>query len=165
MAETKLQLFKPNDIVVGIKDKKEKIVFDMNAVLEIEKVYGSIDTVFKMLFTQTTDNHVVKVNGIVADINTITVDDKPLIQHLQAEDASSKATIKDTINLLWIGLLHNHAKRDEDGEIISCDLPKSDIRESISFKKLAEVNTQIVSALIRDLIAPDEENNQGELKN
>ena len=166
MAETKLQLFKPTDIVLDVNGKKEKIVFDMNAVLELEKLYGSIDTVFKMLFTQAADNHVVKVAGVDTDINTITVDGSPLVQHLRVEDASTKSTIKDTINLLWVGLLHNHAKRDEDGEIISCDITKGMLRENISFKKqLAEVNTQIVSALIRDLIAPDNEEAQGEIKN
>ena len=73
MADKVLQLFKPDDIVVEINNRKETIVFDMDAVLEIEKLYGSIDTVFKMLFSQATDNHVVKVNGIETDINTDTV--------------------------------------------------------------------------------------------
>lgn len=165
MADQILQLFKPDDITIDISGKRERIVFDMDAILEMEKIYGSIDTVFKMLFSQTTDNHVVKVNGIDTDIHAITVDDTPLIQHLQVEDANAKSTIKDTINLVWIGLLHNHTKRDNDGEIISCDITKAQVRAGISFKKLAEVNMQIVSALIRDLIAPDKAEDQGEIKN
>lgn len=169
MAETKLQLFKPSDIVIDIGGKKEKIKFDMNAVLELEAIYGSIDYVFKMLFSATNETHVVKVDGEEIDITKVTVDDAPLVQLLQKQDAADRAiktTIKDTVALLWVGLLHEHAKRDEDGEIVSCDITKGMLRESISFKnQLAEVNTKIVSALIRDLIAPDNADNQGEIKN
>lgn len=170
MADAILQLFKPDDITVELNGKKEALVYDMNAVLEIEEIYGSIDTVFKMLFSQAESTHTVKVNGEETDINTILVDEIPLIQFLQAEDNKAKSAIKDTINLLWIGLLHNHTKRDDDGDIISCDITKAQVRTGISFKKLAELNLQVVSALIRDLIAPDkeEENIEGkieELKN
>ena len=168
MAENVLRLFKKDDITIDFAGKKEAIIFDMNAVLELEAMYGSIDTVFKMLFSQApADKPVIKVNGEIVDILSITVDDEPLIQRLQAINAhnaeQTKSGIKDTINLLWVGLLHNHAKRDEDGEIISCDLTRRMFRNELSFKnQLSEINTQIVSALIRDLIAPDSEETQGE---
>lgn len=160
-----LQLFKPTDVIVEVAGKKEVIVFDMNAVLEMEKMYGSVDAVLKMLFSQASATYMVKVDGADVAIDSVTVNDTPLLQHLQSADAVAKSTIKDTINLLWIGLLHNHTKRDEDGEIISCDISKSTLREQLPFKKLAEVNTKIVTALIRDLIAPDSETNEGDVKN
>ena len=50
MANEKAAIFKPNDVVIQLaEDYSVRLVYDLNAFCELEKLYDSVDAVIQMI--------------------------------------------------------------------------------------------------------------------
>lgn len=160
MANENAAIFKPDDVVVKLADDYEvRLIYDLNAFCELEKIYDSVDAVIQMVLG--TQENVdpkkllaqVKVGDMFIDGATVTIAGTPLIDYLTKVHAK-QAKNEDTLNLLWAGCLHDAAKYDEHDEIVGYDISKSKLGSYVTFKNLREINSKIIVALLRDLIPP-----------
>lgn len=155
------KLFKPDDIVIKLGEKEHRLVYDLNSFVELEKIYASVDELLQMLLggTQEVVEPDVKYNGVDALAADITVDGVPLdvmLAQQAAESAGKQAKHSDTLNLLWAGLLHDNSVYNDDGDIVRYNISKAQIGAQVTFRNLRELNAQVVIALLRDLIPPQE---------
>lgn len=154
-------IFKPEHIEVELGGEKYPIIYDMNSFIELEKIYGNIDTVIKKVLGNSKKEHVVKDGDAIIDAKDITVDDKPLDKLLSEIDAaSSDSTITDTLNILYCGLMHDLAIYNEHDEIVGYKVSKQKIGSMINFKNIKDINVKLVIAFVQDLIP-----SKGESKN
>ena len=159
--ENSASIFKPQTVEVELCGEKYSIVFDMNAFIELEKIYGTIDAVIKKVLGKSKKEHIVKDGDTIIDAKDITVDGKPLDSILSELDASSKdATVTDTLNILYCGLMHDLAIFNEHDEITGYKVSKQKIASMINFKNLKDINVKLVVAFIQDLMP-----SEGETKN
>ena len=148
-------LFRPDAITVTLGEETYRLVYDLNAFCELEKIYDSVDDVLQTLFGNQ-DSGVTKVTykGMPADVADIEVEDVPLMVFINKANKVKQLRHTDTLNLLWAGCLHSYAVYDHD-EIVGYTLSKATLGAKITLKNLKEVNLKIVAALLRDLV-PDE---------
>ena len=151
----KALIFKADDVRVKLGDKEYRLVYDLNAFCELEKFYGSVDKILKMLFggaaiADTTVRH----NGVEIDAHTITVGDATLDTLLVSltADNNKQATHTDTLKLLYAGLMHDAAIYNGNDEITGYSLTPARIGSLVTLKNIREINTQIVTAILRDLV-------------
>lgn len=158
MANENAAIFKPDDVVIKLADDFEvRLVYDLNAFCELEKIYDSVDAVIQMILG--TQENVdpsklltqVKVGDMFIDGSTVTIAGTPLIDYLSKVHAK-QAKHADTLNLLWAGCLHDAAQYNSDDEIVGYNISKSKLGSYVTFKNLREINAKIIVALLRDLI-------------
>lgn len=152
-------LFKPTDVLVTLAEKEYRIVFDLNAFCEIEKMYESVDSVLQMLLgvNELPDMEAITYKGEKAIAEDILIAGIPLASYVAKVNNKKEAKHSDTLNLLWVGLLHDSAVYNEHDEIISYSLSKSKVGSMVTFKNLRLINMQIITAILRDLIPPNAE--------
>lgn len=160
-AENSASIFKPDTIEITLGSENFSLVFDMNAFVELEKIYGNMDAVIKMILGKSVKEHVVKDGDVVIDAKDITVDGRPLTDILASVDAQkSSATTTDTLNILYCGLMHDLAIYNNHGEITGYKMSKQKVGSFINFKNIKDINIKLVMAFIQDLIP-----SSGESKN
>ena len=159
--ENSASIFKPQTVEVELGGEKYPIVYDMNAFIELEKIYGTIDAVIKKVLGKSRKEHEVKDGDTVINAKDITVDGKSLDVILAELDASSEdATTTDTLNILYCGLMRDLAIYNEHDELVGYKVSKHRIASMINFKNIKDINVKIVIAFIQDLMP-----SAGETKN
>ncbi len=160
MANENAAIFKPDDVVIELaEDYKVRLVYDLNAFCELEKIYDSVDSVIQMVLG--TQENVdpeklltqVRIGDMPVDGKTITIAGTPLLDYLKKVH-TKQAKHEDTLNLLWAGCLHDAAQYDQHDEIIGYNISKSKLGSYVTFRNLREINAKIIVALLRDLIPP-----------
>lgn len=159
--ENSATIFKSSDIKVKLGDVEYRLVYDMNSFIELEKIYPTVDIVIQLVLGKSNDSAppVVTYNGGDVLADEISVDGVPLSEVLKKQ-RDIQATQKDTLNILFAGLLHDTAIYNSFDEITGYTVSKTKIASQITFKNLREINTQIVLALLQDLVPAE-----GETKN
>lgn len=154
----KAAIFKPEDVTLKLSDDcTVRLVFDLNAFCELEKIYDSVDNVIQMvigaqeavdvatLLTQ------VKCGDQFIEGKDVTIAGTPLVEYLKKVHLK-QAKHEDTLNLLWAGTLHDNAIYNEHDELVGYNITKHKLGSYVTFKNLREVNAKIITALLRDLI-------------
>lgn len=156
--ENSATVFKPEPVQVTFGDNTYNIMFDMNAFVELEKIYSTVGSVIKKVLGNSKKEHTVTIDGKKADPSTIMVDSAPLTQFLAKLDSEdSETTTSDTLNILYCGLMHDLAIYNEHDEIVGYKVSKQRIASYINFKNLKEINFKLVLAFIRDLVPSENE--------
>ena len=80
----KASIFKPTDIVVKLGDNEHRLVYDLNAFAELEKIYESIDSILQMLLGTDVAPDMAHVTYLGAPVNAhdILVADVPLTAYI-----------------------------------------------------------------------------------
>ena len=158
MANEKAAIFKPNDVVIQLaEDYSVRLVYDLNAFCELEKLYDSVDAVIQMILgtAESVDPQKlltqVKCGDMFIEGDKVTIAGTPLVEYLSKVHAK-QAKNEDTLNLLWAGCLHDAAQYNEHDEIIGYNVSKAKLGSYVTFKNLREVNAKIITALLRDLL-------------
>lgn len=148
------EVFRPTDTVFELDGKKYRLIYDMLAFCELEKIYGSVDVVLGMLFGDVAQKlePVVTYKDSPIDIDDVKVDDVPLALVLAEKDKQQRvAKHSDTLELLWAGMIHDNAIYNSDDEIIGYKISKRKVAESITFRNYRSLNVKIVEAIMKDL--------------
>lgn len=150
----KVTVLKPEPIKVTLDDQEYSLYYDLNAFCEMEKIYDSVDTVLQMLLgtTPIPDLEQVTYCGakcLAADIEIAGV---PLTQYISRLSDVRKAKHSDTLNLLWLGCLHDHTEFDADGNVVKYTITKAKLGSMVTFANLRDVNSKIVTSMLRDLM-------------
>ena len=162
-------LFKPTDVILKLgeagEEKQYRLIYDLNAFCELEKMYDSVDSVLQMLLgvNETPDMNEVTYKGDKANATDIVIAGTPLEAYIKRVNNKKEAKHTDTLNLLWVGTLHDHAIYNEHDEISGYSISKAKLGALVTFKNLREINAQIVLAILRDLLPPqkdEEEKNE-----
>jgi len=159
------EVFRPNDTVFELNGNKYRLVYDMLAFCELEKIYGSVDEVLGMLFGDVAQKlePAVTYNDSPINIEEVKIDNVPLALVLAEKDKQQRvAKHSDTLELIWAGMLHDNAIYNSDDEIIGYKLTKRRVAEAMTFRNYRELNVKIVEAIMKDL-APGL--GEGETKN
>ncbi len=158
MANEKAAIFKPDDVVIQFtEDYSVRLVYDLNAFCELEKLYDSVDAVIQMILGTTENVDVkklltqVKCGDMFIDGEQVTIAGTPLVEYLQKVHIK-QAKHEDTLNLLWAGALHDAAIYNDHDEITGYSVSKSKLGSYVTFRNLREVNAKIITALLRDLL-------------
>lgn len=170
MANENAAVFKPDDVVIEFEDgSKYRLIYDLNAFCELEKIYDSVDAVIQMVLG--TQENVdpeklltqVKIGDMPVDGKTITIAGTPLLDYVKKVH-TKQAKHSDTLNLLWAGCLHDAAQYNQFDEITGYTVSKSKLGSYVTFKNLREINAKIIVALLRDLIPPKNVEEESEVK-
>ena len=150
-------VFRPDDIVVEVGGTEYKLVYDLNAFCEMEKMYDSVDSVLQMLLgvDSTPDLTKVTYKGGSVDPDEVLIGEVPLTVYINKVSKTKEAKHSDTLNLLWLGCLHDHTTYDEHGEIKGYTVAKAKLGSGVTFKNLRQVNGKILTAILRDLVPSD----------
>lgn len=160
------KVFKPEPVTVTLGDTTYNLVYDLNSFCEMEKMYNSVDEVIQMLLGRNVpDTANVTYCGAPAMASDIMVDGEPLEKFIAEVTKTRKAKHSDTLNLLWLGVLHDHASYDDDGNIVKYDVSKAQLGRQVTFTNLREVNAKIMVALLRDLLPAVAKSDEGAAKN
>lgn len=158
MANENAAIFKPDDVTIQLADDYTvRLVYDLNAFCELEKIYDSVDSIIQMVLGTQEDADPaklmtqVKVGNMIIDGNTVTIADTPLIDYVSKVHVR-QAKHADTLNLLWAGCLHDAAQYNAHDEIVGYNVSKSKLGSYVTFRNLKEINSKIIVALLRDLI-------------
>lgn len=155
------KFFKPDDIKVTLGDKEYRIVYDLNAFCELEKKYGSLDTILDLVLGKPSDVTVTvrmpSDDGQITlhdnfDTNNIVVGTTPLTALLPRLTEAKQSTLSDTLELLYAGLMHDTAIYNQHDEITGYSITKARIGSRVTLNNVREINSQIALALLRDLI-------------
>lgn len=153
IAENSANAFKPKPVVVTLGGKEYTLVYDLNAYCEMETMYPSVDYVVQMLLgTPAPDLAKVTYMDGPVQADDIKIDGQPLSQYISKLADTPKAKYKDTLNLLWLGVLHDHTEFDEDGEVVRYTIKKGVLGKDVTLQNLREVNQAIMTAILRDLL-------------
>ena len=157
----KTLIFKPEDIVVELGDKKYRLIYDLNAFCEMEKMYDSVDSVLQMLLGTSAAPDLQRVTYCEAPAlaEDIKIADVPLSVYINKLNDVKQAKHTDTLNLLWIGCLHDHAVYNDFGEITGYTISKAKLGAEVTFKNLRDVNAKIIIAILRDLVPEQDAKN------
>lgn len=151
--ENSSAVFKPKPVELELNGEKYTLVYDLNAFCEMETMYDSVDTVINMLMgTPAPDISKVTYCDAPCQSSDIKIDGKPLTEYIQRLSDTPKAKYKDTLNLLWLGVLHDHTKFTEDGEVAGYTVSKAKLGQGVTLTNLREVNQKIITAVLRDLL-------------
>lgn len=153
-------IFKPDVSKITLGDIDYNIFFDMNSFIELEKIYGSVDAVLKLILGLSNNTEpVVKFNGGVIRAEEITVDNE-LLTDLLTRQRTVTATYSDSLNFLYAGLMHDAAIYNADDEIVGYNIKKARLASNITFANIREINSKVVMAILKDLVlTPDETKN------
>lgn len=154
-------VFKPDDVIVKIGDVDYRLIYDLNAFCEMEKLYDSVDSVLQMLLgtSGVPDLEKVTYKGAEVDPNDVMIGTEFLTNYINRINKVKEARHTDTLNLLWLGCLHDYTEFDEHGEIKGYTLAKATLGSKVTFRNLREVNGKILTALLRDLVPSEEVKN------
>lgn len=154
-------IFKPTDITIQLGETTRRLVYDLNAFCELEKMYESVDGVLQMLLgtTNIPDLEMVTYRDDKVDVDDIKIAGVALALYIKKINNVKTARHTDTLNLLWVGCLHDTAVYDAHGEISGYGITKAELGAAVSFKNLQEVNAKIITAILRDLIPSDQVKN------
>lgn len=145
--------FKPKPVVLTLGGVEYTLLYDLNAFCEMETMYESVDSVIQMLMgSPAPDLDKVTYNDAPVNADEIMVDGKPLADYIAQLHNRTKAKYKDTLNLLWLGVLHDHTIYDEDGEVQKYTVTKAKLGHMVTLTNLREVNAKIMTAILRDLL-------------
>lgn len=154
-------IFKPEPITIKLGDETYELVYDLNALCELEKYYSSVNVVLKKVLGSSRKEHKVAYKNNAVDAKDITVDNQPLSVILAGIDRdneeTSKTTATDTLNMLYCGILRGIAEYNEHEEITGYKKSKAAIAKHVTFRNLGEVNLKIATAIIRDLVPTEAE--------
>ena len=154
----KTKLFKPNEVKVILGGEEYRLIYDLNAFCELEKIYDSIDEVLQMILGGADDPDTQKVtyNGAPINAEEIAIGEVALPVYIAKVNKRKVAKHSDTLNLLWAGLLHDHTIFDKEDNVTGYTITKAKIGSMVTFRNLREVNSQIVMAILQDLLPPKE---------
>lgn len=154
--------FKADDVKITLGDTEYRLVYDLNAFCELEKTYGSIDNILKLILGGATADvdKTVAVDGKEVPVEQVTIGGKPLSEMLDAMLNTPKATHQDTLNLLYAGTMHDAAIYNEHDEITGYKTSKSKLGAQVTLRNVREVNAAVVAAILRDLV-PAQNNEAG----
>ena len=145
-AENSSAVFKPKPVELELNGEKYTLVYDLNAFCEM-------DTVINMLMgTPAPDISKVTYCDAPCQSSDIKIDGKPLTEYIQRLSDTPKAKYRDTLNLLWLGVLHDHTKFTEDGEVAGYTVSKAKLGQGVTLTNLREVNQKIITTVLRDLL-------------
>ena len=149
-------VFKPDDVTVELDGTVYRLYFDLNSFCEMEKIYESVDSVLQMLLgtSAVPDMSRVVYKNEPVEASDITISGESLVAYINKINNVKAAKHSDTLNMLWLGCLHDHSIIDENGEIIGYSITKSKLGAGVTFKNLREVNGKILMVMLRDLIPP-----------
>jgi len=147
-------IFKPTPTEIVLGEEKYTLVYDLNAFCEMEKSYESVDSVLQMLLGNAAAVNTAKITYCDAPClaEDIKIDGNPLTAYLDKIANVKQAKNADTLNLLWLGCLHDHTEYDADGNVVKYTISKSHLGTLITFRNLRDVNAKIMTALLRDLV-------------
>lgn len=154
-------VFKPTDSVITLGDVDYRLVYDLNAFAELEKIYDSVDSILQMLLgtSNAPDLETITYKGNKAEASDILVAGTPLSIYLEKLNKVREAKHTDTLNLLWAGCLHDAAIYNSFGEITGYTVTKARLGAQVTFKNLRDVNAKILATILRDLLPPEEVKN------
>ena len=154
-------VFRPDDVVVKLDEKEYRLIYDLNAFCEMEKIYDSVDSVLQMLLgtSAVPDLSKVTVKGEATNPDEVMIADVTLTTYINKVNRVKEAKHTDTLNLLWIGCLHDHTIFDDFGEIKGYTIAKAKLGACVTFKNLREVNGKILTAILQDLVPSEEVKN------
>ncbi len=154
-------IFKPTDVTIVLDGTEYRLTYDLNAFCELEKIYDSVDGVLQMLLgtSAVPDMDKVTYQGKPVLASDVLIDNTPLITYINKINKVKAAKHTDTLNLLWIGVLHDYSEYDAFGEIKCYTISKAKLGAAVNFKNLREVNSKILTAILRDLLPSDEVKN------
>ena len=139
MANENAAIFKPDDIVIQLADDYSvRLVYDLNAFCELEKLYDSVDAVIQMILgtSESVDPNKlltqVKCGDMFIEGDKVTIAGTPLIDYL-SKVHTKQAKHEDTLNLLWAGCLHDAAQYNEHDEITGYNVSKSKLGSYVTF--------------------------------
>lgn len=145
--------FKPQPVVVELDGKEYTLLYDLNAFCTMETMYPSVDHVIQMLMgAPSPDLSKVTYNDAPVSASEIMVDGTPLADYIVRLDTRTQAKYKDTLNLLWLGVLHDHTEYDADGEVAKYTITRAQLGKKVTLVNLREVNQKIMTAILRDLL-------------
>lgn len=149
--------FKPQPVLLTLgkpgEEQQYELLYDLNAFCEMETMYESVDSVIQMLMgAPAPDLNKVTYNGAKVLAEDVLVDGKPLAAYINQLAGRTKAKYKDTLNLLWLGVLHDHTVYDDDGEVSKYTITKAKLGSMVTLTNLREVNSKIMTAILRDLL-------------
>jgi len=159
--DEKKNIFKFEPVKITLGETEYTVTYDLNAFCELEKVYGSVDILLKMLLgtDSTIDTSTVTYNDAPVNASEIKIGNKPLPEFIRLVDTERRVQkSEDTLTILWAGLLHDSAIYNEHEEITGYSISKAKIGSYVTFRNLKEVNTVIVTAILRDLVPVAVEN-------
>lgn len=150
----KVLTFKPQPVTLTLGEETYVLYYDLNAFIEMEKIYDSVDSVIQMIMGQNKapDLNEVMYNGVKCAAEDITIAGVLLTDYINKVDKPKTAKHSDTLNLLWLACLHDHTIYDDDGNVIKYTISKAHLGSLVTFANLKEVNAKIVAAILRDLI-------------
>jgi hypothetical protein len=153
------KLFKPEPITVKLGDKEYRLVYDLNALCELEKIYGSVATILQMILGTGEVGDYTKITycGAPCKAEDIVIDGTPLTVFLEKQAKVKTAGYEDTRNLLWAGCLYDHAIFDKHDEIVGYSISKTRLGREIGFHNIQDINQQILVAFLRDMVPPGEQ--------
>lgn len=149
--------FKPKPVFVKLgkpgEEQDYELLYDLNAFCTMETMYPSVDYVIQMLMgAPSPDLNKVTYNEAPVNAAEIMVDGTPLPDYIAKLDTRTQVKYKDTLNLLWLGVLHNHTEYDADGEVSKYTIARSTLGKMVTLVNLREVNQKIMTAILRDLL-------------
>lgn len=161
--------FKPQPVLLKLgkpgEEQDYELLYDLNAFCEMETMYESVDSVIQMLMgAPAPDLDKVTYNGAKVLAQDIMVDGRPLADYISQLANRSKAKYKDTLNLLWLGVLHDHTIYDQDGEVAKYTITKAKLGSMVTLTNLRDVNAKIMTAILRDLLPALVKGNQAKNK-
>ena len=169
MTENMAKTFLPDTTKIRLGDDDYRLVYDMTAFCALEAIYGTVDTVLKMLFGDVAQKlePVVTYNDAPVSINEIVVDGTPLEVILNERNSGIRtAKHSDTLELIWAGMMHDNAIYNDNDELIGYTMSRREVAGNITFKNYNALNRKIVEAILRDLApgvgASEEKNVQPE---
>lgn len=146
-------IFKSKPVELVLAGETYTLVYNLNAFCEMETMYESVDAVIQMLMgTPAPDLNKVTYCDAPCMATDIKIDGRPLTEYMQRLSNTPKAKYKDTLNLLWLGVLHDHTKFNADGEVEGYTISKAKLGQYVTLTNIREVNQKIVSAILRDLL-------------
>lgn len=150
----KALVLKPDLIKVVLEGEEYAIKYDLNAFCEMEKLYDSVDDVLQMLLGTgvAPDMSAVEYNGCRCLADDVTIAGVPLSTYITKINGPKTAKHKDTLNLLWLGCLHDHVVYDDDGNVDHYTITKAQLGSKVTFLNLKEVNAKLVTSILRDLL-------------
>ena len=153
-----VKAFKPDDITVCLGDKEYRLIYDLNAFAELEKIYDSVDSILQMLLGTNANPDLSTVPYFDKPVNAddIKIADVTLTEYITRLSSVREAKHTDTLNLLWAGCLHDCAIYNSFGDITGYTVTKARLGAEVTLKNMREVNAKILTALLRDLLPGEE---------
>lgn len=152
--KTTATYFLPSETKIELGENEYTLVFDMLALAELEKIYGSVDVVINMIFGGAAKEveDTVTYNDAAVNADEIKVAGVPLTTILMERRGEKRVTKHtDTLEIVWAGMLRDNAIYDAADRITGYKVSKRTVASLISLKNYARINLKIVEAFLKDL--------------